>query len=164
MLQVSIPTFEVVSGETVPERITASEFLRWHLQQFPRLNREENKSILDEAIESVYTMFSGVGTIWSNHQQPMWFEKTQLCYRLLIAWYVADMYPMQLSGVPTMGGIPLKAKKIGDVNITFADAAVAATDGKFRDRLGLLKSNPFGYKAYLMITSSIANNRVYPHQ
>lgn len=161
-MMTSIPMFEDISGERVPEQLTAAEFLRWHLQQFPRLNREENKVALDEAIDSVYTMFSGVGTIWKNHQAQLWFEKTQLCYRLLVAWYIADMYPRLLAGMPVMGGIPLKSKKIGDVTITFSDVAVSQPDGKFRDRLGILKSNPFGAKAYLMITASIANNRIHP--
>ena len=152
----SIPAFE--SG--VPERITVKEFLRHHGATFPKLLDEKNKVIVEDGIDSVYTMFSGVETIWSNNPRAMWFNKTQLCYRLLAAWYIADMYPKFVAGLPTMGGIPLKSKKIGDVAITFADSAVSSPDGNFRDRLGMLKSNPFGGKAYLMITSSISANRV----
>ena len=152
----SIPVFE--GG--VPEKVTPKQFMRYHLQQFPKINREENASALEEAIDSVYTMFSGVGEVWSHQPKQLWYDKTQTCYRLLIAWYICDMYPKLVVGVPTMGGIPLKAKAIDGVKITFADSAVSSADGNFRDRLGMLKSNPFGSKAYLMITSSLAVMRI----
>jgi hypothetical protein len=153
---VTVPLFE----DGVPERITAREFVRYHLQQFPKITREENKPVLESAISTVYTMFSGVGTIWNNHKHETWFEKTQECYRHLVAWYIADMYPRLVVGVPTMGGIPLKSKKVGDVTITFADAAVSQASGNYRDELSGLKSNPFGKIAYMMITTSIAVKRV----
>lgn len=150
-----IPVFE----DGVPERITVAEFKRHMGMNFPKLLNKDNLWVIEEAIDSVYTMFSGVGTIWSNNPRPMWYSKTQLCYRLLAAWYIGDLYPWAVSKVPTMGGIPLKSKKIGDVQIVFSDTAVSNPDGNFRDELGSLKSNVWGGKAYLMITSSIATKR-----
>lgn len=155
-MSVTVPLFE----DGVPERITPKDFARYHLQQFPKIFVGENINALRASIDDVYTMFSGIGTIWQRQTECLWFEKTQACYRLLTAWYLADMYPKLVVGIPTMGGIPLKSKKIGGVDIVFADSATSSIDGNFRDRLGMLKSNPFGAKAYLMITSSIAVQRV----
>lgn len=152
----SIPIFE--HGK--PERVTVKEFLRYFGANFPKLLEKENHGIVEGAIDDVYTMFSGVGTIWNNNPLKDWFDKTQLCYRFLIAWYIADLYPRMVAGVPTMGGIPLKSKKIGDVSIVFADSAVGSPSGNFRDELATLKSNPWGGKAYTMITTSIAVKRV----
>lgn len=141
-----------VFTDGVPARVTAQEFLRYHLMQFPKLAAPANADILTEAIESVYTMFYGVGTLWDLHPAEVWFSKTTLCYRLLIAWYIADTRPTLLSGVPAMGGVPIKRKKIGDIDITFEDSA--ANSGNYQDLLSSLKSNPFGHKAYLMIRAS----------
>jgi hypothetical protein len=138
----------------IPAPITGQEFLRYHLQQFPRLSNPANAEVLEEAISTVYTIFTGVSTLWDLHPQAVYYEKTVTCYRLLVAWYIADTRPMFLSGTPMMGGVPLKRKKIGDVDITFADSAVSQADGSYKDLLSSLKSNPFGHKAYLMITSS----------
>jgi len=137
----------------LPARVTVQDFLRYHLQQFPKLSRPENAIVVEEAITSVYAMFSGVATIWDLSAKDVWYEKTVLCYRLLIAWYIADTNPKLLSGVPMMGGIPIKRKKIGDVDITFSDS-MSAESGNYQDLLSSLKSNPFGHKAYLMIRSS----------
>ena len=144
---------EPIFTNGIPARITVQDFKRFHLQSFPRLSSAHDE-IIEEAIEAVYAMFSGVSDIWSSHEKQTWYDKTVLCYRLLTAWYIADIYPAYLSGLPTMGGIPLKRKKIGPVDITFQDNAVLKKGNSFiEDNLLSLKSNPFGMKAYLMIRS-----------
>jgi hypothetical protein len=143
-----------------PARITEKEFLRYHLQQFPKLNEPGNSGVFDEASSTVYTMFSGVATIWDNHPKDDYYEKTVTCYRLLIAWYIADQYPRLLRGLPVMGGVPMKRTKIGPVDLTFADSAVTSASGQFKDLLSQLKSNPFGNKAYMMITTAAKRARV----
>jgi hypothetical protein len=137
----------------IPAQLTAQEFLRYHLQQFPKLARPENAGIIEEALASVYAMFYGVSDIWNIHTPQVWYNKTVLCYRLLVAWYIADTNPKMLSGLPAMGGIPLKRKKIGDIDITFADT-MSAENGNYQDLLASLKSNPFGHKAYLMLRAA----------
>ncbi len=138
----------------VPAPITVQDFLRFHAMQFPRLIPPEKWEIIKEAIATVYAIFYGVERIWDIQPAEIWYDKTVTCYRLLVAWYIADMYPTYLSGTPAMGGIPLKRKKIGDVDIGFADTAVSAASGQYQDILSSLKSNPFGHKAYLMIRAS----------
>lgn len=145
-----VPIFD----DNVPIRISTKDFLRYHLQQFPRLADKERQDIIANAIDTVYDMFSGVGTIWSHLDQDTWFAKTQTCYRLITAWYIANNYPKFYVGGVSMGAVPLKRKVIGGVDITFSDAAAPAPSGNFRDYLGLLKSNVFGSEAYMMIMSS----------
>jgi hypothetical protein len=133
----------------LPARITRADFKRYHLQHFPGFIDGSLDDIVDDAIEAVYTMFTGVQRIWDWHPPQVWYDKTVLCFRLLTAWYIADMYPMLLSGIPAMGGIPLKAKKIGGVHIMFPDAQRTAKG--VEDMLASLKSNPFGVKAAFML-------------
>jgi hypothetical protein len=83
------------------------------------------------------------------HGAQVWFDKTRLCYLHLTAWYIADMHPKYVAGVPVMGGVPIKRKKIGNTDITFQDGAMSASD-----LLSGLLSNPFGKQAYMMIKAS----------
>lgn len=152
----------IFDADGTPIRIDANEFLRYHAQQFPKLLRKENIDIIMSSIETVYTMFYGVGTIWSNLSSDVYFSKTRTCYRLLVAWYIANNFPRFVSGVPMVGGVGLRSKKIGGVDIAFDDSANPNPSGNFMDLLGRLKSNPFGADAYMMITSSIARTRVIP--
>jgi hypothetical protein len=131
----------------VPARITVADFKRYFLQNFLKFSDGSNDALIADAIDDVYAIFYGVATMWERHPTQVWYEKTVVCYRNLVAWYIADLYPTFVSGVPVMGGIPLKAKKIGGVQIFYAELDA-------RGLLGSLKSNPFGAKAYFMITTS----------
>jgi hypothetical protein len=146
---------EAVFVDNVPARITRTEFRRSHLAAFPKLSDMAYDELIDDAISNVYVMFSGVGTLWARLDPELYFEKTRVCYRFLTAWYIADLYPTLTAGVPMMGPIPLKRKKIGMVDITYRDdAAALAGNRNYEDLLSGLKSNVFGGKAYAMIRSS----------
>jgi hypothetical protein len=138
-----------------PARITPADFRRYHLDTFPKLADARNEAIIRQAIESVYAVFYGVASIWKKQPKPVWYDKTRTCYRLLTAWFIADMYPKFVSGMPIMGGLPLKRKKIGGVDLTFQDTGKAAGSG-YPDLLAGLDSNPFGKMAKIMITTSAA--------
>lgn len=129
----------------LPARITREDFRRQYLANFPKL-AEGHDDIIDQAIEAVYTSFYGVQTLWNIHTEQVWFDKTRLCFMHLTAWYIADIHPKYVAGVPVMGGIPIKRKKIGGVDITFQDSSSSVSD-----LLAGLMSNPFGKQAYMMI-------------
>jgi hypothetical protein len=95
-----------------------------------------------------------VKTIWDKHPAHVWYEKTVTCYRLLTAWFIGDTHPAFVAGVPSMGGVQLKRKKIDGVDLTFADSEAANGSKDYQDLLSSLKSNPWGNKAYLMIRAS----------
>lgn len=137
-----------------PPRITRTWFLERYAQNFPDLTLDENERLLDGCIESVYTMFDGVSVLWSHLERNVYCDKTRLCYALLVAWYITDLYPDFAVGVASSGGIPVKSKKIGGTSITFADTQREAGSQNNAGLLSSLKSNAYGAKAYMMIKSS----------
>jgi len=122
-------------------------------QNFPELLAEEKNEFLDNCIEAVYTLFVGVADIWCKQPRDIYCNKTQMCYGLLVAWYITDVFPEYAAGVVSSGGIPIKSKTIGGTSITFADSIRAGAQNN-ADLLAALKSNSFGMKAYLMIQTS----------
>jgi len=139
-----------VSG--LPAPVTPEDWRRYHLQSFPVFADEDKKEVSDEilheAIEAVYSMWVGVSYLWQGHDKQVWYEKTRLCYRLLICWYIADIYPDYARGILSTAGLPIARKKIGPVDITFNKEALASSSV---DLLAPLLSNAFGAKAHLMI-------------
>jgi len=131
-----------------PARITVYDFRRFHLQSFPSLADAEYDDLIASAIETVYTMFPGVAKMWDMHRnRQAWFDKTTLCYRLLVAWFIADQYP-QVSSVASVNGV-LKRKKVDGVDVTFNIEMF-----KDRDPLVWLRSNDFGRKALMMMQTA----------
>jgi hypothetical protein len=137
----------------IPARIDTTYFRRRFGQNFPDLLDAGYNDLVDASIEDVYTMFYGVNTLWKAHSEQVWFDKTQLCFSLILAWYITDLHPEYAVGVMTAGGIPLKSKSIGGIKIEFGspDRDGLARTPNYKDNLEPLKSNPFGYKAYQMI-------------
>jgi hypothetical protein len=141
------------AGRSVPAKITIEDFRRYFSASFPKLIAEKHNGLIQDAIDTVYAVFAGVNTIWDIHPDRVWREKTVVCYRLLTAWYIADDHPAFVAGVPTMGGIPLKRKKIDGVDLTFADV-VSSNNKNYEDLLESLNSNPWGRKARLMLKAA----------
>lgn len=146
-----------------PEQITREWFRTRYGQSFPDLLPENKNDILDTCISDVYTLFYGVGELWQHMERKEYVEKTQLCYGLLVAWYIADLFPDYALGVMSTGGIPLKSKQIGGTKIMFGEVASKAGSINNADLLQSLKSNAFGAKAYLMIKTSGQINLFFTH-
>ena len=146
-----------------PEKITRVWFRTRYGQNFPDLLAEDKNNILDTCIEDVYTLFYGVGELWSHLNREEYVLKTQLCYGFLTAWYIADLFPDFTLGVMSTGGIPLKSKQIGGTKIIFGEASKKTGAVNNADLLQALKSNVFGAKAYLMIKTSGKLNLFISH-
>lgn len=153
----------VVTTSGRPEKITREWFRTRYGQNFPDLLAEDKDNILDTCIEDVYTLFYGVGELWSHLDREEYVLKTQLCYGLLTAWYIADLFPDFTLGVMSTGGIPLKSKQIGGTKIIFGEASKKTGAVNNADLLQALKSNVFGAKAYLMIKTSGKLNLFISH-
>ena len=134
----------------IPPRIEIGWFRSRYGQNFPDLLSDEMGDFLDSCIEDVYDLFHGVNTLWEHLDNHLYIKKTRLCFGLLVAWYIADLYPQYALGVAGSGGIPIKSKSIGGVTITYAD--IYKGDGS--GLLNALRSNSFGMKAYLMLKTS----------
>jgi len=152
-----------VTASGRPQMINREWFRTRYGQGFPDLLPDNKNELLDTCIKDVYTLFYGVGELWEHLDREVYVEKTQLCYGLLVAWYITDLFPDYSLGVVSSGGIPLRMKQIGGVKIQFGD--IASTAGAFNnaDLLQSLKSNAYGVKAYLMIKTSGKINTFFKH-
>lgn len=153
----------VVTTSGKPEAIDSSWFRTRYGQKFPDLLAEDKTDILDTCINDVYTLFSGVGELWEHLSREEYVQKTQLCYGLLVAWYITDLFPEYAVGVMSTGGIPLKSKQIGGTKIAFGEVSSHTGAINNADLLQSLKSNAFGAKAYLMIKTSGRLNLYISH-
>lgn len=153
----------VVTTGGKPAKITREWFRTRYGQGFPDLLAQDKNSVLDTCIDDVYSLFYGVSDLWSHMDREPYVEKTQLCYGLLVAWYIADLFPDYTLGVMSTGGIPLKSKQIGGTKIMFGEASSKAGSVNNADLLSALKSNVYGAKAYLMIKTSGRINLFFSH-
>ena len=150
-------------ASTRPEKITKEWFRSRYGESFPDLLPADKDNFLETSINDIYTLFYGVGDLWSHLEREVYVAKTQLCYGLLLAWYIADLFPDLALGVMSSGGIPVKMKSIGGVKIQFGDTASTAGAVNNADLLQSLKSNSYGAKAYLMIKTSGKINMYFTH-
>jgi hypothetical protein len=141
-------------GKGVPQKITVGDFRRHLLMAFPALAAEEHDDLIQDAIDTVYAMFPGVGTLWDLQPNKVWYEKTQVCYRLLTAWFITDQYPGLSAVYTSVNGLPLRKKKVDGVDLMFDTGFLQDTNAPVQDVLGGLKSNDFGRTALLMIRAS----------
>jgi hypothetical protein len=145
----------MLTAEGKPLRITRDWFRVRYGQNFPDILEEGYDTLLQTCIDDVYTLFYGVTDLWAHLERTAYEDKTRMCYGLLVAWYIADLYPDLTTGVISSGGMPIKRKKIGGVDLTFDEQGktnVGAVNNA--DLLQSLKSNAYGCKAYLMIKTS----------
>jgi hypothetical protein len=141
------------TGRNVPAKITVGDFRRYFSASFPKLMAEEYEGLIQDAIDTVYAVFSGVGTIWDIHPVKVWYEKSRACYRFLIAWFIADKYADLVPGAPSIGGF--KQKKIDGVALTYDTGMISGrAEGAVQESLAGLRSNHFGRTALMMIQAS----------
>ena len=152
-----------VTEDGRPPKINREWFRTRYGQSFPDLLPADKNEFLDTCINDVYTLFYGVGDLWSHMARREYVDKTQLCYGLLIAWYITDLFPDLSLGVVSSGGIPIKMKRIGGTKIQFGETASNAGAVNNADLLQSLKSNSYGAKAYLMIKTSGKINMFFSH-
>lgn len=152
-----------VTEDGRPPKINREWFRTRYGQSFPDLLPADKNEFLDTCINDVYTLFYGVGDLWSHMARREYVDKTQLCYGLLIAWYITDLFPDLSLSVVSSGGIPIKMKSIGGTKIQFGETASSAGAVNNADLLQSLKSNSYGAKAYLMIKTSGKINMFFSH-
>lgn len=108
----------------------------------------------DAAYLAVTTQFAGVSQLWATLEATIRDAKRALCYQYLTAWYLADMFPAEVSGVASDGGKPLTSKSIGGTSVTFKDIQVQPGMEQFT-------SNAFGVKAIGMLMSAPERYYIY---
>jgi len=97
-----------------------------------------------EAAEMVKAMWSGVFSMWGACDEEVRTQKRQLVLALLIAWYLADMYPTRLLSGTSDGGRPIAAKSIQLLEVSFRKLNLP-------DVYDPLSTNQFGVKAAMLL-------------
>jgi hypothetical protein len=141
------------AGRNVPAKITVEDFRRYFSASFPKLMSAEYDGLVKDVIDTVYAIFAGVNTIWDLHPDKVWYEKSQACYRLLTAWFIADKYAALAPGVQSVDGIV--QKRVDGVALKYDTGMIQGkADGKVQESLAVLRSNHFGRTALMMIQAS----------
>jgi len=118
---------------------------------FPNLTTDQ----VQIGIDSAYTMWYGVITAyWARMAADIRDAKRLLAWNLLTAWWLANQFPSQVTGVVSNGGMPLSAKTIGGVSVSMKDIPVQP------GMEGLL-SNTFGVEALMMMIGAAEPYTVY---
>ena len=109
---------------------------------------------VEEAIQVIYTEWLGIPTLWSSLSTDTRTAKVNLCMNYLVAWWLADAFPSYVTGIFTTGGVPLKEKKISNVNLRFKDSTA-------QSGLAQLETNYFGLRAESLIKSAPETYKLY---
>ena len=146
---------DAVFVDGVPAKITIHDFRRHCLHSFPQLNDSEYDGLIAEAIDTVYAMFPAVVQLWDWHPKQLWFDKTTLCYRFLVCWYITDRYPELSKDYTSLNGVRLEQKKADGVMLKFQHGPASSTaTAEMLNPLLRLQNNDFGRKALMMIQMS----------
>ncbi len=133
--------------------MTAADFL--FKDNFPGLYDTDGASAqVTEAIAEVEALFTGVSSLWATLAADAAARKRTLCMNYLVAWYLADRYPLDAEGIQGTGGMPLTAKSIGGVSLAIKDMESQAG-------MKQLESNSMGQKAMMMITAAPERYHLY---
>lgn len=98
-----------------------------------------------EAKDHVLALWAGVLGMWGVLPEPLRTHKRNAIASLLIAWYLADLYPSRLKGgMQSNAGMPVMSKRIGSVSLAFSKPGLPAV-------YDCLSSNQFGIKAANML-------------
>lgn len=109
---------------------------------------------IEEAIQVINVSWHGISTLWSTLADVDRDNKINLCYNYLVAWWLADAFPSYVTGIFTTGGVPLKEKKIGSVDLRFKDSTA-------QSGLAQLETNYFGLRAEALIKSAPETYKLY---
>lgn len=109
---------------------------------------------ITSAISVVETMFYGALQCWAILPDPPRTNMRLLLENLLVAWYLADIYPSQVRGIIANGGLPLSGKSIGGTSVTFEN--IEAQPG-----ITQLKTNTFGLQALSMLNGAPERFQIY---
>ncbi len=121
-----------------------------YANNFPGLSSTQ----IQLGIDTVETMWYGVLQFWSYLPTDVMNKKRLLVESLLVGWYLANVFPGEVVGIVSNGGMPLSSKTIGGVSVSFADIGM-------QDALKPLMSNTFGMMAAEMILSANERFSIY---
>jgi hypothetical protein len=122
--------------------MTPASFI--YTRNFPTLSDPEIQSGIDEALVVYY----GVTQLWEILPEPIRTNKRTLIQNLIVAWWLANMFPGKVVGIMGDGGMPLSSKSVGGTSLTMRD--IEGLDPIMKS----LMSNTFGLQALSMIRTA----------
>ncbi len=117
---------------------------------FPTLTELQIQS----GIDAVEAQYYGALLFWSKLPEDIKTKKRTLLENYLVAWYLANMFPLDVVGVVTNGGLPLSAKSIEQTSLSFLTVET-------QDAMKPLLSNTFGLQALSMMMAAPERFTVY---
>lgn len=121
-----------------------------HKSSFSGVTSDE----FDVALTMVKATWTGVSSMWAVCDPTVKALKRDVCYGLLIAWYLTDHHPDKVVGTDTDGGRPVASKRAKDIQIQFKTLGLPAS-------LEILSSNSFGLLAAQMLYGAPETMGVY---
>lgn len=128
--------------------MTPASFI--YASNFPTLTDPQ----IQAGIDATETMWAGALEFWGGLSEPLRSKKRTLLENLLVAWYLADLFPGLVTGVVANGALPLTSKSVGGVSVSFLPFEMQET-------LKPLLSNSFGIMAMQMIAGAGERFTVY---
>src|SRR4030042_1938785 len=114
--------------------MTAATFL--YARNFTGLTNPD----IEAAITEVSAQWSGALAFWADLDIATRTAKRESLINLLVAWHLADLMPMNLVDIASNGGMPLKMKSMGGVDLEFLANDV-------QPAMAVLLTNTFGIRA-----------------
>lgn len=127
-----------------------------YTSNFPSLSTNQ----IQAGIDFIEATWSGIFTLFSLDTQTVQQAKQAALENLLVAWYLADLFPTQVVGITGTGGQIIKRKEVGGnngVKIEFSDIAGRLSNPAYTQ----LFTNSFGEKAYTILMSSPERYMIY---
>lgn len=118
--------------------------------KFPNLIQDD----FELAYVEISTQYTGIQELWAKLEPTIRDAKRDLCYNYLVAWYLANINPIEAEDVVHDGGKPLISKNIGGTSLSYKDIEVPPGFEQFT-------TNVFGLEALKMILSAPERFKIY---
>ena len=96
------------------------------------------------AIAYIESVYAGSLQLYDRSPEPVRTNIRTALENLLVAWYLANVFPDAVTGIVANGGMPVHMKSIGGVNIAYSEMDTASG-------LKSLTTNTFGIMALEII-------------
>jgi hypothetical protein len=116
--------------------------------KFPTLYNGVSSPEVDAACAFIESNWSGVFELFSNIDPSVAAKRIANLEGLLVAWYLADLYPTAAEDIQSDGGMPVSSKSIGGVS-------VARLQMELQPGMRQLLTNTFGMQALSILLGRV---------
>ena len=124
----------------------------WRIN-FPSLYNGLESPAVDAACVFIESNWSGIFELFGNLSAAVAAQRQFNLEGLLVAWFLADLYPSAAENIQSDGGMPLSSKSIGGVSISRLQMEV-------QPGLRQLLTNTYGMQALNIILGRVERGAV----